>query len=291
LVKSAVVTRAGRRSTHRAWLQSGTPEFDLILVAYETLPDTMVAGAKAHILIPGAKVAGWSSFFNDHPQVFQQYNHIALLDDDLVCSARDINMSFRLGRKYGLSLWQPSLSWRSYFSYSALLHNPLYQLRYVNFVEMMCPFFTAEHLQRCLPIFGLGLETGVDRLWCRLRKESRWAYAVIDCVQVEHNKPVGLHRAAQGFSGTYRDVHDKLEADLKIPFRGVVAYGAISRGGRKLQGKWRMALGALVTLAAFGQTPHTNLRWFFRRVLDHVRHNLTRPINNDEIALPTKSEN
>jgi hypothetical protein len=282
MTKAAVIVRAGKTSTHAGWLRGDAPGFDLLVVAYEPLPPELIEGATSYVLLPGNKVYGWSQYLRENPDIFRRYDHIALMDNDLVCDAREINRCFAIGRQYKLSLWQPSLSWTSYFTYGVFLHNPLYLLRYVNFIEMMCPFFTSDHLQRCLPILSMGLETAIDRLWCRIRPDWRDAYAVIDAVQVEHSQPVGGKRDEQGFTTDYQVIIDKVEADLNVRFRGPVAYAGVSRAGKRLQGRWQMALRSSVTLAALRQSPNTG----FRPVTDHIRHNLTRPIDNDPVPIP-----
>lgn len=286
MTRAAVVVRAGKRSTHAAWLQGEPLEFDLLVVAYEALPSELIEGTKTYVIIIGAKVFGWSKFFQDYPEIFREYDQIAMMDDDLICSAREINRCFSIGRQYNLSLWQPSLSWSSHFSHGAFLHNPIYLLRYVNFVEMMCPFFSSNHLQSCLPTLSMGLETGIDRLWCRIKPEWRHAYAVIDAAQVEHSQVVGGRRRDQGFETDYQVVIDKMEADLNIFFRGTVAYAGISRTGKIIQGRWQMALRSLITIAAFRQSPNIASGWFFRPITDHIRHNLTRPIDNEPVDIP-----
>lgn len=285
MTRAAVIVRAGKQSTHTGWLQGEKPEFDLLIVAYEALPPELIAGAKAYVLIPGNKVFGWSRFLADYPEIFSQYDQIALMDNDLVCDAREINRCFSIGRQYNLSLWQPSLSWPSHFSYGVFLHNPLYKLRYTNFIEMMCPFFSADHLEKCIPILSMGLETAIDRFWCRIRPDWRRAYAVIDAVQVEHSQPVGGKRSEQGFTTNYQAVIDKAEAELNIYFRGPVAYAGVDRAGKIIEGRWRMALRGLATIPAFRDSPYS-FKEFFRPVTDHVRHNLTRPINNEPVAIP-----
>ena len=283
---SAVVVRAGSRSIHAKWLSGCPARFDLIVAAYEDLPPELTSAATESIFIPGTKVAGWSRLFSDRPELLQRYEQIALMDDDLLCSACDINASFDAGRKYQLSLWQPSLSWTSYFSHAVFLNNPLFRVRYVNFIEMMCPFFSADHLGRSLPLFALGYETGIDRLWCRLRRDWRGAYAVLDDVQFEHTRPVGQNRKDQGFIGVhgeYQTVIDQMEEAVGVFFRGPVAYAGIDRNGVEIKGRFPMAVRALATLAAWRST--VNAGWFYRPVVDHVRHILTRPINNDLLDL------
>ncbi len=282
-----VIVRAGKNSVHRNWMQ-GQPAYDLIVFAYEELPPELTSMATAAITLAGPKIYSWDQLFSQRPEILQNYRQIALLDDDLICTAADINASFAAGARYQLDLWQPSLSWDSYFSYAVALHNPLFRLRYVNFIELMCPFFSAAHLRLALPLFALGFETTVDRLWCRLQPDGRYAYAIIDAVQFRHSRPVGQNAAAQGFlkdatrrdGNMYQAVIDRTESELNLFFRGPVAYAGITRKGTRVGGRVVMAAMSLVLFLARRRRVN---KLFFVPVSNHIRHILTRPIDNEPI--------
>jgi hypothetical protein len=283
---NAVIVRAGAASLHADWRAPDEPNFDLIVAAYEALPGRLLEAADAVFLIPGSKVMGWSSVFKSDPGILERYDAIALIDDDLQCSSRDINLCFSLGEQYRLDVWQPSLSWDSYYSYGVFLNNPLFRLRYTNFIEMMCPFFSTEQLRRALPLFEIGLETGIDRLWCRLKDDWNRAYAVLDAVSVRHTRVVGQNAHVQGFVGEnadYQTVIDSMERRIGVRFRGPVVYGGVNRFGAPVNGRLAMAACALAPLA--GAPNATSRPWLYRRIGDHVRHILTRPIGAERVDL------
>jgi hypothetical protein len=187
-----------------------------------------------------------------------------------------------------LELYQPSLTWDSYLSYGIFLRNPLTRLRFVNFIEMMCPIFSASMLSRVLPLFSTRLETGIDHLWCRLLDEPRYKFAVIDTASVRHTRAVGQKRADQGFIGEnseYQTVVHKMELRTGVTFKGPVAYAAVLRNGRRVQGRLKMT--AISLPALFSTKKPKGSRWYYRPIVDHVRHNLTRPIDNEPINLDT----
>lgn len=280
--KNAVIVRAGRNSTHETWVKGQAPQFDLIVAGYEGLRDTLIKAATFYVHVPGTKVSGWSTLFKLHPEILERYERIAFLDDDLICTAEDINLAFEVGRDMRLSLWQPSLTPDSYFSYALFQQNELFKLRYVNFVEMMCPFFAVDYLKKCLPLFELGYETGIDRVWSRLHDDPRNAFAVLDCVAVAHTRPVGQNMSMQGFAGeTYDDVVERLEAQFGIRFRGAVAHSGIGSNGRRLDGRAVMALTALRPLARWHERRQPKFLKMFSIL---VRHILTRTA--ETAALP-----
>jgi hypothetical protein len=255
----------------------------LFVLEYEASPDEPKTTYVERVRLPGNKVGGWNEFFKSRPDILQKYSQIALVDNDLECNSADINLAFRMGREYGLWLWQPALTWDSYFSYAIFLRNPLFKLRYVNFIEMMCPFFSSEHLKHCLGLFDLGYETGIDRLWCRMRDGAEHKYAVLDAVEVKHTEPVGAVAYLQGFVGetaNYQSVIDRMEQRFGVYFRGPVAYAGILINRTIVKGRLAMAVFSL--LIALGIRKTKIPRFFVKSVSDHIRHNLTRPtaINN-----------
>lgn len=282
--KNAVFVRAGGKSSHRSWLENSDPKFDLIVIGYEGLDKELSEAADLFELIPGTKVRGWFEFFSRHPEMLERYERFAFMDDDLICSASDINRSFELGENFNLSMWQPSLTEDSYFTYSIFQKNPLFLLRYVNYIEMMCPFMTADTLKSCMPLFDLGYETGIDRLWCCLSPSPDKAYAVLDDVSVRHTRKVGENSSTQGFSGerNYQAVVDELEVLADHPYTGSVAYAGLTRSGRLIENRKLMSLLSLVPLKDWKNNPSPR---FAKRFMISLNHNLNRPINNDKIDI------
>jgi hypothetical protein len=280
--RNLVIVRAGRKSLHPSWL-AGTerPRFDLLVTAYEEgAPAVDDRPDVATISVPGRKIAGFDKVFTDYPQLLQDYGRIALWDDDLEADAATINRVFDLGKTYGLRIWQPSLTPDSYFSYAVFLQNADFTLRYTNFIEMMCPVFTAQTLADIRPLFALGLEVGIDLLWCRCFDIPWFKCAVIDAVAVKHTRPVGTTAEQQGFSEGRRYDHEMAEAleMFGTTFRGPVVYAGLMPGGRLVRRPEQIAFKALGQLGHWGKTPMGKPA-FLRFVTDHVRHCLTRPVN------------
>ncbi len=284
-----VVVRAGRQSLHQRWIDEAGPlPFDLLVAAYEENVIDPSRREIQHILIPGPKVQGIATLFRRHSELLRDYSYIGLVDDDIDVSVTDLMLCFEIGASRHLEIWQPSLTWDSYFSYAAFLHNPLYKVRYTNFIEMQVPFFSAEALRRCLPLFDLGYETGIDQLWCRLSTESLYKYAVVDEISVRHTRPVGATAQQQGFDSRYDDSFRSLHARLSTSFHGPVVYAGILVNGHEIQS--RIGIACLVPCVLPGLfSARVGRGFFLMRTLDHARHNLTRPINNSLISIPDRT--
>ncbi|MBZ9677687.1 DUF707 domain-containing protein [Mesorhizobium sp. ES1-1] len=285
-VRNLVIVRAGRRSLHPGWAKgSGKAGFDLLVAAYEA--GVSHAPTDLSVFIPGRKIAGYHALFQCYPEILENYDLIALIDDDIDTTTDDINRLFEIGKKYKLDLFQPALSSDSYFSYaSTLASGKRYVLRYTNTVEMMCPVFSARCLRSALGLFGLGYETGIDLLWSRLTDTPWLRYAIVDDVVVRHTRPVGTTKTLQGFGVNERyDV--QVDAVLKrfgAEFRGFVTYAAVNRRGQLVRSRFLIGLNSLRLLRSLFKTP---LKWsqFLRLATDYTRHCWSRPINLQRIDI------
>ncbi|MCJ2012611.1 hypothetical protein [Methylobacterium sp. J-076] len=269
-----VITRAGPGSLHRQWLHpQEARNFDVLVTSYHGSPAEEAVDGVEVVFLPGKKVEGWRRIVSHYAERLEGYERIAFLDDDIACDATALSACFDIGRDYNLALWQPSLTWSSYFTYGGTLHNDNFKLRYVNYIEMMCPFFTRSALKQIEPTFFLGLESGIDLLWCSLIPPQDRRCAIIDEVQVLHTRPVGRDKAANGF--THHSYEDEIETCLKhfrMPWPSLVAGGAVlSNGGAasRLSIAWRV----LSLIRALRVTPDPR---GLRQIFDHIRHQILR---------------
>lgn len=118
-----IITRAGKNALYRNWLTGADRNFDLLVVAYnpEGLDDPVED--VAYDYEPTSKVAGWRGTFKRMPELLDQYDYIAMIDDDIDTDAAVLNFCFDEGRKLDLLIWQPALSWNSYATFAGLLQN------------------------------------------------------------------------------------------------------------------------------------------------------------------------
>lgn len=280
-----IIVRAGRESLHARYCVEGRDRrFDVLIAEYQDGVKGIEAAGVAHIAVPGPKVGGLAEIFRDRPEIFDRYSHIALIDDDIDADAAALSACFETGERLGLDIWQPSLTWDSHFSYAAFLRLPGFQARYTNFIEMMCPFFSAGALKRCAPLFSCGYETGIDLIWCRTLPSPLYRTAILDCVSVRHTRDIGATKTLNGFAA--HETYDRqIEAFLRahnVTFCGNVVYAGLDRSGRLLKGRLAMAARTLGLLGAAPRAPGGPLV-VVRTVSDHIRHILSRPLNLDPV--------
>lgn len=174
------------------WFSSAeNKEFDFIALCYEeNVSKQVLQYANFFSYKKGYKYPLLFDLLNTQVDL-SQYDAFFFPDDDVVISTEKINQLFKLFHEYKLELSQPSLDRESYFSHKITRNcrkkNVL--LRYSNFVEIMCPIFSRNALQRCLPTFSSS-ETGygLDYVWPNLLNFKD--IAIIDAVQAHHARPV-----------------------------------------------------------------------------------------------------
>lgn len=156
----------------------------------DTLPEQGVPWAWGRLPLPAAAgPARWTALVGllaQHPALWQDAEYLLLLDDDVQISAADVSTLFRLMREGGLSLAQPSLSWRSHFTDPTTLHNPSFVLRHTNRLDAAALAFSREALQRALPLIqALPHPEQIARVLPAAQAMPWQTAAVVDAVQVE----------------------------------------------------------------------------------------------------------
>ncbi|MEL6640104.1 MAG: hypothetical protein AAFP98_02125 [Pseudomonadota bacterium] len=282
-----IVTRVGRQSLHSAWID-GVADLgiDTVLSAYQDISDHTRTGVTVEQR-PGRKVEGYASFLRDRRDMWTQYDYICLLDEDLAASSDTFATAFDLAQRHRLLLSQPALTHDSYFTYAACVRQPVWDLRYVNFVEMMCPIFRVDALEQVTPLFEEGLESGIDLIWCNLLSDGPDSFAILDAAPIKHTEPVGQNKSANGFVGG-REYEDDIAAVLRhfdLPWLSAVPFAGLTRSGRRVEGRGLLFLVALSLLFTIPRQPGWVAR--FRFVLTHLRHIvLRRPRNIPVVFRP-----
>lgn len=192
-----VVLRAGDASLHPSWPQDLAEDdrnWDLCISAYGQ--DVAQLHAQADYLTHQPYQRKFPAihdlFFAGSP--LWQYDRVWFPDDDLMMRWSDINLMFHLARKYGLDLTQPSLLPvpGCFITHGITAQRPASILRFVDFVEIMCPAFSLRALRLCLPTFRDNISGfGLDHLWPSLLGGPRARMAIIDATGVIHTRPLG----------------------------------------------------------------------------------------------------
>ena len=188
--KNLIIVRAGPSSLHANWLEGAGPVFDVLVAAYHPAAMANDTERSAQIL-PRRQGGGVERGVERSSGIARSVRANRIHRRRRRGDAATINQCFKVGERYGLQIWQPALSADSYITYAASLQNPHFELRFCNYVEMMCPFFHTKPLKKVAPLFSLGFESGIDLIWCSIANENGGACAVVDGCIVRHTRPVG----------------------------------------------------------------------------------------------------
>lgn len=268
--KNLVITRAGPKSLHEGWLTpAATRDFDLLVASFDPNSRPLATPGTFHRFIPGTKVQGWRATLSDNADFIAQYDYIALIDDDIDTDADSLSRLFALGAAEGFTIFQPSLTWDSYFTYAGTVQNPSLRYREVNYIEMMAPFFAARALHQVAPLFDYGWESGIDLIWGSALPAADRRFAIVDAVPVRHTRPVGALKEANGFvNRTYESDIEAALAHFAMAWPSLVASRGVTAAGTEI-GRWGLAWRVLGLLGLPWRSP---TRGAWRRTCDHIRH-------------------
>lgn len=200
-------------SYHKEWIR-GKRDFDLMLVNYGDFPGRYAQDAEYYYEMKGFKFEILKSAIETFRDKVKLYEAVWLPDDDLSISTTDINRLFQIFHEYNLDLAQASVK-NSWVSYSMMIQRITSKLRYVNWVECMCPLFKTENLFQLLYTFNFNRSGwAIDFFWAK--KLEGKSIAIIDEVGVLHTKPVKSGNYYKKLATLGLDECEDMEAIEKI---------------------------------------------------------------------------
>ncbi len=205
-MRSLVLARVGRRSLHPCWVDPGRErDWDLYLSPYEPIPPQPGGDCTVGDVIPGPKLAGLRTLLKRWDG-WRDYDFVWLPDDDIYASQDSISRMFGIVRGVGLDLFAPALHESSHFAHFSTMRNASFFGRWVGFVEIMMPGFSAGALQELAPTIDLsatGWGWGLDSVWPKLLGYEN--VGIVDGVPVVHTRPVGSMRDADLAARVHRE--------------------------------------------------------------------------------------
>jgi len=184
--KNLIISTTGRDfSSHKQWLKKDR-SYDLMLVNFSKSKGLNKEDCEFYIEKIGFKLEIIYHAIKTYYEDVIKYDYIWLPDDDLEINQKDVEKLFKLFRDYKLDLAQPAVVNKNInFQISRKREGCI--LRYVNFVEMMCPIFTKDSLLEVLETFiATRSGWGVDFIWQKELRSKK--IAIIDEISVIHRK-------------------------------------------------------------------------------------------------------
>jgi len=205
--RNLVFTSAGDRANVGSWL-NGPREWDLWLVYYgdsDEHDQRYRELADHYERRRGAKFPNLLAAVRERPELWERYDAVLVLDDDIRIGARAINRLFRLRARHDLWVLQPAFHPRGKISVPITRRRRTSVLRLTDFVEVTCPLFRRDKLDAFLRVYDPALVGYGVCLWyshfLRLGPERKGA--IVDAVPC-----VNPHDAWKGPGG--REI-DRLE--------------------------------------------------------------------------------
>ena len=239
--KNLIIVRAGDSSLHETFFAgSASPRSWDLHVSY-------YGSAEAPAAIDGedftwsadggsSKFNGLFTCFSKIPSFFDNYQYIAIPDDDLICTKDDWNTAFALAREYEMAACQLSLNTRSFYSFNITLQRKGVRLRWVTMIEPIAPIIRADILQRLLPTFALPENMwAIDYALSDLVIDKPNSLAILDAVSVVHTREVMSSTVYETLLKSGK-TPAQIEADFLqshgIPRHRRVLVGAVDAQGR-----------------------------------------------------------
>ena len=214
------VVRCGDNSLHGQWA-CGTQMFDVAVSYFGNDETKSFPEARYVHRLKAGKWDGIYAFFQAHPELREAYDYYWFPDDDLALSAEAADQLLRIGQDKGLDLFQPALDSRSYYTHLITFAVAGNLLRYTNFVEIMAPVLSRRLFKQALLTFAdTRTGFGLDMLWPQMvetmRHDDRRGCAIIDCITMEHTRPIGTALKALVSSDGGRSARDEMASILAL---------------------------------------------------------------------------
>ena len=245
--RNLVIVRAGDSSLHASYCERGSVvrNWDLHISYFGSKGGPLPRGG------PGTtwsqdddriKWAGVATAISRGLFSLDDYDYVALLDDDLIITAADLNRAFDLAREYNLAACQLSLHPDSFFGLSFTLKHPLLKLHYVSRVELMAPILRVDILKRTLPYLPFHTNLwAMDHIIASFAGEQPRSSAVLDAVCALHTRRFFTSAMYDFFQVAGAGPHEVEHRFLKehgFPYVQPRNEGGVLAGGRFVSALW-----------------------------------------------------
>ncbi|MBG1231719.1 hypothetical protein [Aestuariivirga litoralis] len=190
--KRCIFTSAGSHHQIAMW-DDGPRSWDLV-VAFFGDDDLVYEGvaARADVILrrKGSKFQNLKALYLQQPGLFDRYDFIFLLDDDIHIKPPEINRLFDIAETYDFWVCQPSYDPAGRVSH-AITRQLGRHIRLTDFVEVTCPVFRRDKLVSFLNVYdGELVGWGVDWWYCHvLQAREHRKFAIIDEIAVLNPHP------------------------------------------------------------------------------------------------------
>lgn len=204
----AVYLQCGEDSVWRDWQPSQDQPWHLLINHYDSTYQGKIpcnvefrqAGA-----LPGTKFTSFSDILITYTHIFDPYQYILMLDDDVYFQNGDISRLFSIVQQHEWEMALASLSTDSFCSFPVFFNHKSSGFRQVNGVEIMMPVYSTRILGIVRQLISESISGwGFDAALSMLAASQGFHAAVVDDIIAQHIRPINadtgqyyqmLHRA------------------------------------------------------------------------------------------------
>ena len=198
-MKNLLVITCGKDSLHTKWNNISLRSFDLCLLVYDNTDFADLVSSNAKYIIKSEN-SKWHNIYTHVPYtMYNNYEQIGILDEDMETTVENINLIFDFGKKYNFDLYAPALTHDSYYSHSQTLQQKRCDFRITNTVEQMCPFFSVRAYDKLRSEFvaseyawGYGLEFSFENILKSEQGKTIFGgyVGIIDKYAIKHTRKI-----------------------------------------------------------------------------------------------------
>ena len=186
-----VWVQAGSRFSTTQWFKPDAPRSWDFMCNWYTQEGLDLRHGEIHLIQPGTKSTAIYHVLKNDPELFNSYDLLLFLDDDLAISHEDVDLLFDTATQDNLSLFQPALLPGSYGVWKDLFQQSTHGSRKITGVEIMMPGFTREALYSCRDAFAHSISGyGLDFMFSEQIQRNGGICAVVDAVSVRHKEKI-----------------------------------------------------------------------------------------------------
>ena len=215
-----VYTSAGDYANLHLWLRRKR-DFDLWVTYYGNQGPRYKDLSDFYNMHQGSKWQNLRNVYLKCPEIFNHYEAILAMDDDILINTAAINRLFAIRKKCDLWICQPSYDVRGKIRHKITAAQPGYFMRYVNFVENGCPVFRKDKLDEFMKVYDGSLGgNGVDYWFLKvLGSDIEGKCAIIDairCINPHDEKKSGVRECLIYEKLPWKELSAQLESRYGI---------------------------------------------------------------------------
>ena len=194
-MKILIIVRAGKNSIHHTYMNQQMPDgIDFLISRYDESPtiDFDTKFSKYQQKDTGSKFGSIKRAYEDNKQLFNKYDFVWILDDDLYIPISSLINVHNFSKKRICHLFQPALDISSFASWPITVQNKKFEFRVTDFVEIMAPVISMELFNIVVDKFDENFTgSGFEWYWQDVLAKNDEYACILDNAPIFHTRQIG----------------------------------------------------------------------------------------------------